>query len=70
MNNTVTYIPTEMITRPEIEQLIVYANQLRKVLRTNTDPVIIDRRPLLRLELNRVVTFLYKFNINLTGHLQ
>lgn len=61
------YKKVEDLTAGDIQQLESYALTLRGAIRTAKSDVMISRRAELRDELNRVIEFLFQFNINLTN---
>lgn len=64
---TTSNMDIEDITVQELTNMELYAVNLTKLIRTSNSEAVVERRFELREELHRVVSWLYKFNINQTN---
>ena len=65
--NTTVQADIELLDDSDLLSLKEYVTNLTKLLRTSNSESVVERRGEIRAEINRVVTWLYSYNINLTN---
>jgi hypothetical protein len=66
----VSFKEPESLTVSDLDQLQLHACNMSRLLRYGKSDATVERKADIRQELNRVVTFLFQYNINLTNLLQ